>query len=143
LPLILFCITEKDQHGLVIKAVFCPEHVNIFKQSYGLFYDKRSSKQFDDADMAALMFWLCLDDEDKDEDEKVFQFIQASAIELLSSRIAKLKDKEYSKLGREIKKVKEMAPNAKARWELISSKVEEKKNTWFRRLFRKIGKSCK
>lgn len=131
LPLILSCLTKKEQHGLVIKAVFCPEQVDIFKQSYGLFYEKRSAKQFDDADMAALMFWLYLNDEDKE----TFQLIQASAIDWLSSRIAKLKDKAYSMLLREIKKEKEMA-----QWEQISSKVKEKKNSWFRRLLRKWRK---
>jgi hypothetical protein len=113
LPLILSCITKKEQHGLVIKAVFCHEHVEIFKQSYGLFYEKRSAKQFDDADMAALMFWLCY------EDNETFKLIRKSAIDWLSSRIAKLKEKN-------------MAQDAKAQREQIKEK------TWFSRL--RIGR---
>ncbi|KHD07856.1 hypothetical protein PN36_13175 [Candidatus Thiomargarita nelsonii] len=114
LPLILSCLTKKEQHGLVIKAVFCREHVDIFKQSYGLFFDKRSAKQFDDADMAALSFWLYLNDEDKE----TFQLIQASAIDWLLSHIsAKLKDKAYSR-----------------------GEIKKEKNTLFRSLWRKWRK---
>jgi len=139
LPLILSRLTQKEQHGLVIKAVFLPDRVDIFKQSYGLFYSKRSFKQFDDADDAALMFWLCL--ESDDEDYQTFQIIQESAIDLLSSRIAKLKDDRYHTLVRRIeydRKIK--LAGARKKWEQIYSQAEEKRNTLVRRLFGKWRK---
>jgi hypothetical protein len=138
LPLILSRLTQKEQHGLVIKAVFLPNMVEIFKLSYGLFYDKKTSKQFDNADMAALMFWLFLSD---DENDKTFKLIQESAIDLLSSRIAKLKDDRYQILLRHIEYDRRMKlAGARKKWEQIYSQAEEKRNTFFRRLFGKRRK---
>ena len=129
LPLILSRITEAEQHGLVIKAIFHSEYSEIFKQSYALFYQKNSAIEFNKADMAALEFWLDLKSDDKNLKYK----------DLLASRISKLKDKEYSKLLRLIKN-KELAEDAKALWEEISSQVEKNQNTLFRRLKAQIMK---
>lgn len=134
LPLILSGLTEKEQHGQIVKEVFYREHLNVFTESYGLFYKKRPSERFDNADTAALMFWLCLKSDD--EDYKTFQLVQESALDLLSSRIAKLKDKAYSALLHRIDDNK----IAKAQWNKIYSKAEEKRNTLFRRLFKKWRK---
>jgi hypothetical protein len=133
LPLILSRITEREQHGLVIKAVFCSEQVAIFKQSYGLFYDKRPSKQFNDADNAALMFWLDLKSDD--EDYQTFQLIEESAIDFLSSRIAKLKNDKYQVLLRNIKS--KMKSEVRKKWEQIYSQAEEKRNSLLGSFLRK------
>jgi hypothetical protein len=133
LPLILSRITQAEQHGLVIKAVFHSEYSEIFKQSYALFYQKNSAIEFNQADMAALMFWLDLKSDD--EDYRTFRLIKDT--DLLLSRISKLKDKEYSKL---LRLIKNMAPDAKAQWEQIFSQVEEKRNTLFRRFLNKWRK---
>jgi hypothetical protein len=128
LPLILSRITEKKQHGLVIKAVFCSKHVAIFKQSYSLFYRKRASGKFDKADLAALMFWLCLKSDD--DDYQRLQPFQESVIELLSSCIARYKKQLYSALGHHFED-KKMAQDTRTRQDKTSSKIEEeeKENT--------------
>jgi len=131
LPLILSRLTEKQQHGSVIKAVFIPSHVEIFKQSYGLFYDKMPSDKLGKADMAALTFWVSLTSDD--EDYNTLQYIEESAIDLLSSRIAKLKSKTYYfKVVHHFEDQK-MGEEAKNRWELIYSQAEEKRNSLLHR----------
>ena len=137
LPLILSRLTQKEQHGLVVKAVFLLKKLDRFKQSYAKFYGKRPSEKFDPADKAALMFWLCL--KSNDHDYQTFQPLQESAIDLLSSRIAKLKDKPYSLLMRQIKEDKDMAEGAKAQWKQITATVEKERNSLFSR-FRFLGK---
>jgi hypothetical protein len=138
LCLILTQIHKEEQHGLIIKAVFFLDYLEIFKQSYGLFYDKRPSKQFDNADMAALMFWLCLKGDDKDY--QTFQLIQESALELLSSRIAKLKDDKYQVLLRRIEYDRKIKQEARKKWAQIYSQAEENRNTWFGGFLRKWRK---
>jgi hypothetical protein len=138
LPLILSRITQAKQHGLIIKTVFHSEYSKIFKHSYSLFYHKISAIKFDNADMAALMFWLNLNSDN--EDYRTFLLIKEFAIDLLASRISKLKDKEYSRLLHEIKNEKDITEYAKEQWEQISSKVEEKRNTLFRRFLNKWHK---
>jgi len=127
LPMVISRITEKEQHGSILKAVFCPKYADIFEQSYSLFYENGSPKQFDKSDNAALMFWLYADNKDLLIPKEVI-------VDWLASRIAKLKKDKYEIFLNGIKR--KIDRKSEKMWQEIYSKVEKKRRSLLSRIFR-------
>jgi len=127
LPMVISRITEKEQHGSILKAVFCPKYADIFEQSYSLFYENGSPKQFDKSDNAALMFWLYADNKDLLIPKEVI-------VDWLASRIAKLKKDKYEIFLNGIKR--KIDRKSEKMWQEIYSKVEKKRRSLLSSIFR-------
>ncbi len=139
LPLILEIPISYKQHGKILKYTFLKTHYRTYSDAYRRFFQKRPANSFGPESKSALLFWLFLKNNDDEFSE--LTFMRDDAFTYIVAHISSLKDSTYAKFLKTMDNNPDIKHDAKRKWTMLKKRIEERRNTFLRKVWRKASTS--